>query len=105
MILPWSSSLDVSYVGSHGYNLVNPFNQSIDINSVDLGAAFLPRNQDPTQASATPGAAALTTDLLRPFPGYGAINLQWGRFWNQFDSIQTAFNCRFRACRSASTTR
>ena len=95
MILPWSSSLDVSYVGSHGYNLVNPFNQSIDINSVDLGAAFLPRNQDPTQASATPGAAALTTDLLRPFPGYGAINLQWGRFWNQFDSIQTSFNRRF----------
>ena len=96
MMLPWSSSLDVSYVGSHGYNLVNPFNQPIDINSVDLGAAFLPQNQDPTQSSATPGAAALTTDLLRPFPGYGAINLQWGRFWNQFDSIQTAFNRRFR---------
>ena len=96
MMLPWSSSLDVSYVGSHGYNLVNQFNQPIDINSVDLGAAFLPQNQDPTQSSATPGAAALTTDLLRPFPGYGAINMQWGRFWNDFHSIQSAFNRRFR---------
>ena len=74
----------------------NPFNQAIDINSVDLGTAFLPQNQDPTHGvSATPGAAALTTDLLRPFRGYGAINMQWGRFWNDFHSIQTSFNRRF----------
>jgi hypothetical protein len=96
MMLPWSSSLDVSYVGSHGYNLVNPFNQAIDINSVPMGAAFLPENQDPTRAaSATPGASALTTDLMRPYRGFGPINMQWGRFWNDFHSIQTSFNRRF----------
>ena len=72
MALPWASALDVSYVASHGYNLVNAFNQPVDINAPDFGAAFLPQNQDPTLSSATPGGAALTTDLLRPFRGYGA---------------------------------
>ena len=67
MALPWASALDVSYVASHGYNLVNPFNQAIDLNAPDLGAAFLPQNQDPTLSSATPGGAAFSTDLLRPF--------------------------------------
>ncbi len=95
MALPWSSALDVSYVASHGYNLVNPFNQPVDINAPDLGAAFLPQNQDPTLASTTPGGAALSTDLLRPFRGYGAINMQWPRFWNDFHSIQTSFNRRY----------
>jgi hypothetical protein len=95
--LPWASALDVSYVGEHRYNLMNQFNQPIDINAPDLGAAFLPQNQDPTLApSATPGATALTTDLLRPYRGYGAINLQWPRFWTDYHSLQTSFNRRFR---------
>jgi hypothetical protein len=93
--LPWASALDVSYVASHGFNLVNPFNQPVDINAPDFGAAFLAGNQDPTLSSSTPGGAALTTDLLRPFRGYGPINMQWPRFWNDFHSIQTSLNRRF----------
>jgi hypothetical protein len=95
MMLPWASALDVSYVASHGYNLVNPFNQTVDINAPDIGAAFLAQNQDPTLSSTTPGGAALSTDLLRPFRGLGPINMQWSRFWNDFHSIQTAYNRRF----------
>jgi hypothetical protein len=96
MVLPWASSLDVSYVGTHGFNLMNPFNQPIDINGIDLGAAFLAQNQDPTLSSAIPGQAALSTDLMRPYRGFGPILLQWGRFWTDFHSIQTSFNRRFR---------
>jgi hypothetical protein len=96
MTLPWSSAIDVSYVASHGYNLVNPFNQTIDINAIDLGAAFVPQNQDPTQASTTPGGAAYDVNLLRPFQGFGPINMQWPRFWNTFHSIQSAYTRRFR---------
>jgi hypothetical protein len=97
MALPWASALDVSYVGTHGYNLMNPFNQTIDINAVPFGAAFDPANQDQTlAASSTPGARALSTDLMRPLPGFGQIQLQWPRFWTDFHSIQSSFNRRFR---------
>ena len=97
MALPWASALDVSYVGTHGYNLMNPFNQAIDINSVDMGAAFLSQNQDPTlAASGTPGATAFSTDQMRTFRGLGPINQQQPRFWTDFHSIQSSFNRRFR---------
>ena len=93
MTLPWSSSLDVSYVGSHSYNILgsNP-----DVNSPDIGSAYLAQNQDPTLSSTTPGAAAVTTDLLRPYRGLGAINTTWGKNWNGYDSIQMSLNRRFR---------
>jgi hypothetical protein len=71
MALPWSSALDVSYVGSHGCNLMNQFNQPIDLNAPDLGAALQPQNQDPTLAPSNTGASALSTDLLRPYRGFG----------------------------------
>ena len=79
MTLPWSSSLDVSYVGSHSYNILG---QNPDVNSPDLGVAYLPQNQDPTLSSTVPGGAALTTDLLRPYRGLAAINTTWGKNWN-----------------------
>ncbi|HEV3214597.1 MAG TPA: carboxypeptidase-like regulatory domain-containing protein [Vicinamibacterales bacterium] len=105
MALPWSSSLDVSYVGNHGYNALAQAvigttlaTGTLDINAPDLGAAFLPSNQDPTVApGAVPGASARSTDFLRPYRGLGAIFTSWGRFWTQYDSIQTSFNRRFRA--------
>jgi hypothetical protein len=98
MALPWSSSLDVSYVGSHGYDLYNPFNQGIDINAPDIGAAYLPQNQDPTLGtSSTPGATALNTNLLRPYSGYGQILTGSDQFYSTFHSIQTSFNHRFHS--------
>ena len=103
MALPWSSSLDVSYVATHGYNLIAfgsvgtaVVPNELDLNAPDLGAAYLPQNQDPTlAASAIPGATSVTTNQLRPYPGIGAVLTTWGRFWTQFDSIQTSYNRRF----------
>ena len=42
----------------------------MNINAVDFGSAFLPQNQNPNLVSATPGGAAVSTDLMRPFQGY-----------------------------------
>src|SRR5258706_7582848 len=75
MALPWSSALDVSYVGSHGYNALAQAvvgttlaTGTLDINAPDLGAAYLSQNQDPTlAASSVQGASALSTDFLRPY--------------------------------------
>src|SRR5262245_8610432 len=93
MALPWSSTLDVEYVGQHGYQL----GQNVDINQVDIGAAFLSQNQDPTlTSSTTPGANAIATDLMRGFKGYGAITQFTHRGTNQYHSLQTSFNRRFR---------
>ena len=91
--LPWSVGLDASYVGQHSFNTF----QTVNINTVDFGAAFLSQNQDPTlAASTTPGATAAVTNLLRPIAGYGDINLQWDRGWRTYHSIQLALNRRFR---------
>jgi hypothetical protein len=90
--LPWSVGIDASYVGQHSFNTF----QTVNINTVDFGEAFLAENQDPTlAASTTPGATAAVTNLLRPIVGYGDINLQWDRGWRTYHSIQLAANRRF----------
>jgi hypothetical protein len=92
MALPWNSSLDIEYVAQRGYNL----GQTIDINLIDLGSAFLAKNQDPTLASTTPGANAISNDLMRGYKGYGSINQYTQRGFNDYQSIQTSFNRRFK---------
>ena len=99
MALPWSSSLDVSYVGNHGYNRLGGFQggNTVNLNAVDIGAAYLAQNQDLTLgSSATPAANALTDNLLRPYKGLGVINQNTTEFWDTYHSIQTSFNRRFR---------
>ena len=76
-MLPWSSVIDVSYTGQHSYNLVeNP-----NINTIDLGSAYLPKNQDSTITSSLPGGGALSSDLMRPFRGFAGITQYQPRGW------------------------
>jgi hypothetical protein len=93
MMLPWATSLDVSFVGNHSFNLL----EGVNLNMVDFGAAFLTQNQDRTLAPATTlGATAVLQDQMRPFRGYGAIAQQWSRGWRTYHSLQLAFNRRFK---------
>jgi hypothetical protein len=93
LMLPWASTLDVAYVGSYGYNLL----QGVNLNTVDLGAAFLPQNQDRSLANTgTAASNALLQDQMRPYRGYAAITQQWGRGWREFHSLQLSFQRRFR---------
>jgi carboxypeptidase family protein len=92
IMLPWATSLDVSWVGQHAHNLL----QNVNLNTVDFGAAFLSQNQDPTLApAATLGATAVLQDQMRPYRGYAAIAQQWGRGWRTYHSLQLSFNRRF----------
>jgi hypothetical protein len=103
LAMPYSSVLDVSYVGAHNFNAVAfgaistpPGQIAIDFNAPDRGTAYLPQYQDPTKAaSAIPGQQAYATDLLRPYRGIGRVTVTWPRFYTQYDSIQTSFNRRF----------
>jgi hypothetical protein len=83
---------DLAYVGSKSDNLL----RQQQINSVPIGAPFLPANQDPTRApSATPGATALPTDLLRPYPGYAGIRMWDYTGWGNYHALQTSLSRRF----------
>ena len=92
--LPWSLSADVSYVGQHGFNLL----QNVDINAVDFGVAFTASAQDPTlPASATPGGdraigrPAASVPRVRRDPSRTGASAT-----NTYHSIQTSVNRRFR---------
>jgi hypothetical protein len=91
VMLPWSAMLDVSYTGQHSYNLV----EDVNINAIDFGAAYLPANQDPTVTSAVPGGAAVSTDLMRAYRGYGNITQEQPRGWFTSHSLQLSINRRF----------
>jgi hypothetical protein len=98
--LPFAMVVDVSYVGNHGFNRLGGLQggTTINQNAVDIGAAFLPQNQDPTLggASTVPGGNAYTTNLLRPYRGLSVINQNTTEFWDTYHSLQTSLNRRFR---------
>jgi hypothetical protein len=90
--LPWSSVLDVSYVGSQSRNL----NTQVNLNTPAYGAAYLPQNQDPTLASSTiPGATALPVDFLRPYRAFGDIIQIQPSAYSDYKSVQTSITRRF----------
>ncbi len=94
MVIPFNSTLDVSYTGQHSYNTPT----SVNINAIDFGAAFLPQYADPTQTSQTSATSYASTapDLIRFYRGYGAIT-QWQTIgWRTYHSIQLAVNRRFK---------
>ena len=97
--LPWASALTVAYVGNHGYNRLAAFQNgnSINLNAIDFGTAYLPQYQNTASAPSTvPGGAALSTNLLRPYVGLGTINQQWTNFYDTYHSLQFSLNRRYR---------
>ena len=96
--LPFSTAIDVSYTGQHSYDTPTASN----LNSIDLGAAFLPANQNPaaaTSAASTDPAtsyASTNPDLIRFYRGFGAIGQQAPYGYRTYHSIQTSVNRRFR---------
>jgi Carboxypeptidase regulatory-like domain len=96
--LPWASTIDVSYVGSHGYNRLGGFQggTTVNQNAVDFGTAYLQKSQDPTLGlSAVAGANAYSSNLLRPYPGLGTIQQNTTEFWDESHTIQTSYQRRF----------
>jgi Carboxypeptidase regulatory-like domain len=99
MSLPWASSLDVSYVGNHGFNRLGGLQggTTVNQNAVDFGAAYAAQNQDPTLGtSATPGANAYPDNVLRAFRGLSGISQNTTEFYDTYHSIQTSFQRRFQ---------
>ncbi|HTL02309.1 MAG TPA: carboxypeptidase-like regulatory domain-containing protein, partial [Vicinamibacterales bacterium] len=92
--LPWSLALDTAYVGQHAWNQAS----SIDLNTIDIGSAFLPQNQDPTRsASTTPGGTAVSNDLMRAMRGYAAISVRADTSERTYHSVQVSLQRRMRS--------
>jgi hypothetical protein len=94
MVVPFSTTLDVSYTGQHSYN--TPV--AVNINAIDFGAAFLPQYADATQSAQSVATSYVSTapDLVRFYRGYGAISQQQTIGWRTYHSIQVAVNRRFK---------
>src|SRR5215475_14140946 len=95
--LPWSTLLDVSYVGS----ISNHLAQNVNINYIPFGAQFLPANQDPSLVATRPnallGSNALLSQFLRPYYGNGAINMADFAGNSNYNSLQVSLNRRYAA--------
>ena len=90
--LPWRMIWDVAYVGS----VQNHLPRQVNVNAVPYGAAFAPENQDPTlPPSNTPGGRSLPADFLRPYGGFGNINLRLFDANANYHGLQTQLDRRF----------
>ena len=79
MTLPWASTVDVSYVGQHGFNQLREIRgqQQVDINAVDFGAAFRPRTRIRRWRQHHAWRDGLLNRYPAALPGPGAGRLQF----------------------------
>ncbi len=95
MLIPWSTSVDVAYVGHHNYNAELTGN----INDVDIGTAF-----DPTSRIRRARRAPRRCDVARGpvprsgarLPGLHADRAARYNGWRSYHAIQFSINRRFK---------
>ena len=94
LVFPFASALDVSYTGQHSYNTQN----TVNLNSIDLGSAYLPQYQDPTLAPNGVATSLVNTNVnqVRYFTGYGNITQNQPRGTRTYHSIQVSWTRRMR---------
>jgi len=90
--LMYQMVFDIAYVGSKSDDQL----RQQQINALPRGTTFQASAQDPTRApSATPGASALQTDLLRPYQGYGNIRMWDYSGYSNYNALQTSITRRY----------
>jgi len=91
----WGTAVDVTYSGYNAYNMEMYY----DLNGVPDGARFTdlhPENRDPTAAAtASPTAAALLAEFLRPYRGYQNIRVRGNFASGDYQSLQVQVNRRY----------
>ncbi|HMJ63146.1 MAG TPA: hypothetical protein VK493_15350, partial [Bryobacteraceae bacterium] len=86
--LPWSMMLDTAYVGSLSRHQQD--NRNLNYNA--FGQCYQPQNQDPQRVAQSPaailGSNCLDANFLRPYVGYGNINLYESQATSNYNSLQ-----------------
>jgi hypothetical protein len=93
-VLPFSSALDVSYTGQHSYNTQN----TVNLNSIDLGTAYLSQYQDPTQVPNGVATSLVNTNVnqVRYYTGYANITQNQPRGRRTYHSVLLSWTRRMR---------
>jgi hypothetical protein len=86
--LPWSLMLDTAFVGSQSRHQQD--NRNLNYNA--FGQCYLPQNQDPQRAAASPnallGSNCLDANFLKPYYGYNSINLYESQATSNYNALQ-----------------
>ena len=97
MVLPLSSALDVSYVGTHNYNSVfvrfhlGPAQQRpMDLNAPEIGAAYLSQYQMRRRRRAQSRRASRSDRPDASLPRPRRYHSTRPIFYTQYDSLQTS---------------
>ena len=96
--VPFSMVVDFAYTGQHSEN----GQTTVNINAIDLGAGYLPQNQNPAAANAAnltdpaTSYAATNPDVVRFYQGYGAISQRQQILNRTYHSLQVSVNRRFK---------
>jgi hypothetical protein len=92
--LPQNMMLDVAYVGTLGRHLQD--NKNLNYNA--FGQCFQAKNQDPQLLAASPNALlgndCLGANFLKPYPGYGSINLYQSEATSNYNALQVQIQRR-----------
>jgi hypothetical protein len=83
--------VEISYVGS----LARHLGERRNINAIPDGARFDPRNRNPFSAPSATATGALADDFLRPYQGYGDINVVMGSGTSNYNGLQVQVSRRY----------
>jgi len=109
--LPFDLLFDVAFVGSQSRHLL----QRVNLNAIPYGATYRRENQDPSRFAggvvpvvepglpapyvnaglSFSGSNALPQDFLRPYPGFGNINIHQMGGNSNYNSLQIGLQRRF----------
>lgn len=91
--LPGQILFEVGYVGSRSlHNLL-----TINYNTIPLGAAWLPQNQDPWNPNPRyDGSTSWAPNYYRPYPGFADANLYGFGAASSYHSLQVSANRRLQ---------
>jgi hypothetical protein len=92
---PWNTVIDIAYNGKNNYNQVSMHN----INTIDLGYAFLASTQDRSTTNPVPGAGSIAnanSSLARPMQGLGTIKMQFTNGWSEYHGFTIQWNRRLK---------
>lgn len=93
--LPWSSVLEVAYVGNKADYLSNYNNNIGSINLLPVGALFADKttNGTPTNFAWTPGFFNnVNANLYRPILDYGTVKVIGHKMYSNYNSLQVSYN-------------